>query len=108
MPTLPAELILLTLSNLPRSDALSIPTLLSCRLVSSFFSALSKVATVWAPHVCELWAYHEIGLAGMDAAYHTSRREVDDQVRASLHSLVRASEGRLDILEEITAHGFSG
>ncbi|ORY42974.1 hypothetical protein BCR35DRAFT_40665 [Leucosporidium creatinivorum] len=56
-PVVPAEIIQHILSFLNPSDALTLPTLLACQLVSRYFAASSLDASVWRPLVEARWKH---------------------------------------------------
>lgn len=57
VPAIPPEVVEEILKQPPIDDAETVPTLLSCTLVSHSFSSIAKRDSLWKPIVRKLWSY---------------------------------------------------
>lgn len=105
MSNLPAELVAEVFSFLDPHDPTSIPTLVRSAQVSHSFGEISKLDSVWRPHLAR-WDYHPARpTTDSERAYCISRAQCDREVEKNLYKLVRAPFGRSALRDLITARG---
>lgn len=98
--SLPPELISHILSLLSPSDPLTIPTLLTCTLVSRSFSALALSSPLWTPHALHRWQTPSRPEPDV-FSYYKRRALLDREAIEKVHDLAGKANDRLADLERV-------
>ncbi|TKA50992.1 hypothetical protein B0A53_05684 [Rhodotorula sp. CCFEE 5036] len=114
MTTLPPELVSLCLSHLNPTDRATVPTLLSCSLVSSSFRALATANSLWRPiadarfHKYRVPSRSRLEEFERDAfRYYASRARKDQRATEIVKEIQRPTD-RIPLIEELRSNSALG
>ncbi|KAK4700559.1 F-box protein 21, partial [Phenoliferia sp. Uapishka_3] len=103
---LPPEIVIHILGFLPPDDPTSIPTILSCALVSRDFLDISLSSAVWSSHAASTWTRGSV-LDNSTSPYtfYKLRARTDSKVRQLVVNLALKTHSRLEDIEAIRKVG---
>ncbi|KAG0653686.1 hypothetical protein C6P46_002353, partial [Rhodotorula mucilaginosa] len=114
MTTLPPELVSLCLSHLDPTDRATVPTLLSCSLVSSSFRALATANSLWRQiadahyHQYRVPSRSRLDEFERDAFRYYASRARKDQRATEIVKEIQRPKDRIPLIEELRSNSALG